>query len=334
MRLFLAPMEGVVDHHLRKIYARIGGIDACVTEFVRVTEHTLPRRVFIRACPELTEAGRRVPDPELGERPALPIRVQLLGSEPEVLALNARKAARLGAIGIDLNFGCPAKTVNRHRGGACLLDETELLYQIVSTVREAVPQEVPVTAKIRLGYMERNSYLENAHALQSAGASELFVHARSKADGYNPPAYWHCIGEIREALKIPVIANGEIWTLEDFRQCRAESGCEDFMLGRGLLANPALAHIIRAENQDAGLVWPIVARLLYDFFIETSKAYPAKFLGNRAKQWLHYLRRHYSEADTLFHQIKRMKHFDELESALREAWAPRAQATMSLGQSG
>lgn len=316
MKIYFAPMEGVVDHHMRQLIRAIGGIDLCVTEFIRVTDHTLPRKVFMRYCPELVEPADAVNTP--------PTRIQLLGSNPEALAANARKAAQLGAPGIDLNFGCPAKTVNKNRGGACLLNEPETLYQIIKQTRVAVPEHIPVTAKIRLGYEDRNSYKENAVALYEAGASEIVVHARSKQDGYKPPAYWSCIADIKSLIPIPVIANGEIWNLADFHQCRQESGCEDVMLGRGLLANPDLALAIKADV--SGLDYPIktwleIATSLFEFFLMTSHAYPKKYMGNRVKQWLFYLKRHYPEADRLFEKLKRSRDYQEIFDALTEGFS-------------
>ena len=298
MRVYLAPMEGVVDHHLRRVYAQIGGIDLCVTEFIRVTQSRLPEKVFRRYCPELQQPI------------AVPVRIQLLGSDPAMLAVNARRAARLGANGIDLNFGCPAKTVNKNRGGACLLNEPELLFDIVQQVRQAVPAEIPVTAKIRLGFETRHHYVENALALMEAGAAELVVHGRSKTDGYKPPAYWDCIGEIRAAVGIPVIANGEIWSLADYRRCRAESGCRDVMLGRGLLSRPDLARAIKADLAGEvyeAMPWTEILRILAEFHRETSTFYPRQFCGNRLKQWLMYLQRQYSEAAALFTAIKKTR---------------------------
>ncbi|WP_370978337.1 tRNA dihydrouridine synthase [Agaribacterium sp. ZY112] len=328
-------MEGVVDFHLRKIYAAIGGIDLCVTEFIRVTQTVLPRHVFIKSCPELLEQNQRLE--VVGKKTAsLPIRIQLLGSDPKLLGLNAQKAAELGAIGIDLNFGCPAKGVNRNRGGACLLDETELIKDIVKSVRDAVPNELPVTAKIRLGYENRNSYLDNAKAIADAGASELVVHARSKSDGYKPPAYWHYCADIRNAINIPVIANGEIWTVEDYQRCVEQSECENVMLGRGLLANPFLAHEIREsantsatnitaksdadKEQNTMNNWTLIAPLLLAFFEETSQAYPAKFMGNRVKQWLHYLQRHHPQAEQLFQNIKKLRDYEGIRSAIKASY--------------
>lgn len=307
MRIYLAPMEGVVDHHLRRLYAGIGGVDLCVTEFIRVTHTRLPEKVFRRFCPELA-----APLP-------LPVRIQLLGSDPAWLAINARKAALLGAPGVDLNFGCPAKTVNKNRGGACLLNEPELLHDIARQVRDAVPEGTPVTAKIRLGYESRTQYIENALALEEGGIAELVVHGRSKADGYRPPAYWGCIGEIRERLQIPVIANGDIWSPEDYRQCRTESGCEHVMLGRSLLSRPDLALAIRADQAQTDyqpLSWLSISDLLLQFQRETVLSYPLQFCGNRLKQWLMYLQRHYPQAAHLFESIKKSRDPHFIENAI------------------
>ncbi len=322
MRIYLAPMEGVVDHLLRRLYAEIGGVDVAVTEFIRVSQTVLPRKVFSRYCPELVTPL------------ALPVRVQLLGSDPHVLALNAHKAARMGAPAIDLNFGCPAKTVNKSRGGACLLEETGLLYDIVKAVRLAVPPEVPVTAKIRLGYHERARYVENACAIRAAGADELVVHARSKADRYQPPAYWHCIREIRETLDIPVIANGEIWSLADFHRCREESGCTDVMLGRGLLAKPDLARQIKADlagQPRRCLSWDELLPLVYQYHQQTLRHYAGRYCGNRLKQWLVYLQRQYPEAGVFFEAIKRSRLPADIDAAFDRAGVPTA-AFAATGQ--
>ena len=140
MAVWLAPMEGLLDHGLRDTLTRVGGIDLCVSEFIRVTDTVLPHRAFKRVVPELNN-GSRTPA-------GVPVRVQLLGSDPSCLAENAQSLAELAPAGIDLNFGCPAKTVNRHRGGAVLLQEPELVGRIVAAVRRAVPAHIPVSAKI------------------------------------------------------------------------------------------------------------------------------------------------------------------------------------------
>ncbi len=321
MQIYLAPMEGVIDPHMRYLLDQLGGIDVCVTEFIRVSKTVLPNHVFLKACPELTpyETRHTMESSQYGSSTST--RLQLLGSEPELVALNAQKAAKLGATAIDLNFGCPAKTVNRSYGGARLLDETALLHEIVKTTRAYVPATTLVTAKIRLGYDDRSSYLRNAISIAEAGADELIVHARSKADGYHPPAYWHYINEIQRHLDIPVIANGEIWTLEDYIRCREQSGCDNVMLGRGLLARPDLGLAIKAYQrgeQYQYMTWPQIAALALKLFRLTRAHYPEKHIGNRIKQWLFYLIRNYPEAGILFENIKRSRDFDFIEQALIE----------------
>ncbi|MCP8899147.1 tRNA dihydrouridine synthase [Gilvimarinus xylanilyticus] len=310
MRIHLAPMEGVVDYLVRDMLTQVGGIDQCVTEFVRVVDQPLPRRVFRRICPEL-ENGCRTPA-------RTPVKLQLLGGQPDPVAENARRAVRAGALSIDLNFGCPAKTVNKSDGGACLLQTPSRVFAIVEAVRQAVPDDIPVSAKIRLGFADRSSYLENAMACQEGGADELVVHARSKVDGYKPPAYWDYIGRIKQRLSIPVIANGEIWSVADYLNCRTQSGCDDVMLGRGLLACPDLplqikAHL-RGESYRA-MSWLEACELLHDYYRTSFPIYPLKHAGNRIKQWLMYLQFHYPQAKAFFEAIKRERDPDALEQA-------------------
>jgi tRNA-dihydrouridine synthase C len=307
-------MEGVVDHTLRALLTQIGGIDICVTEFIRINDHLLPDKVFHRLCPELANHCMTPSN--------TPVRIQLLGGKPDPIAANAARAASIGACAIDLNFGCPAKTVNKSDGGACLLQSPYRLYDIIKATRKAVPENIPVTAKMRLGFNDRDHYMENALAAYEAGATEIVVHARSKADGYRPPAYWDCIAEIKQAVDIPVVANGEIWSVDDYLRCKAISQCDDFMVGRGLLSCPDLALQIKAHqsgNHYSAMGWVEVCRLLQHFFNITTEQYLAKHLGNRLKQWLNYLRRQYPEAQILFDTIKRFRTKEEIDHALAQS---------------
>ena len=254
MKLVLAPMEGLTDPIMRDVLTSVGSFDWCVPEFIRVTDSLLPDHIYHTYCPELLNDGKTAA--------GTPVHVQFLGNNPEILAANAAKVAAMGAPAIDMNFGCPAKTVNRHRGGSVLLDEPKVVHELVKAVRDAVPAHIPVSAKMRLGYMDRNFMLENAHAIEDAGAAWVTVHARTKADGYTPPAFWDQLQPIREALKINVIANGEIWNNADAKQCRLESGCEDLMIGRGAVTTPDLTQCIR-QNSDAPLMkWNELLQLL------------------------------------------------------------------------
>ncbi|MGB1255091.1 MAG: tRNA dihydrouridine synthase [Thiolinea sp.] len=326
MRIFLAPMEGVVDYTIRDLLTRLGGFDRCVTEFVRITEQKLPPRVFYRYSPELRNGGMT---------PAgTPVYVQLLGGNPDYMALNARTAARIGAPGIDLNFGCPSKTVNRNDGGSALLREPERVHNIVRAVREAVVSDIPVTAKIRLGFSDAGLLEAIASGVEAAGADELCIHARTRKDGYKPPAYWHQLAVIKEMLTIPVIVNGEIWSPADARRAQQESGCMDLMLGRGSLCRPDLAPAIRADQQGVtytAMSWDEVRQLMLNYIPTISQDNP-KFAPNRIKQWLNYLRRQYPEAESLFQHLKRLKLLAEIVDCLHN-W-PNSKTAIPQHKSG
>ena len=305
--ILLAPMEGLLDHILRDVLTRVGGVDRCVSEFIRVTDQLLPSRVFTRIVPELHNGGRT---------PAgVPVHPQLLGSDVTCLAENAGRLAELKPEGIDLNFGCPAKCVNRHRGGAVLLDEPELIHEIVAAVRRAVPADVMVSAKMRLGFMDGSRTLDVARAIHAAGAQEIVVHARTKADGYKPPAYWERIAAVREAVPITIIANGEIWTVEHAELARERSGCEHLMLGRGMVAEPSLALRI-AGQRDTQLPWAELLPLMQVFFDQVRGHVAAKHQGGRLKQWLHYLKRAYPEAEEAYAELRTVNDADELARRL------------------
>ena len=289
-------MQGVIDAPMRARLTSLGGYDRCVTEFVRVCDRRLPERVFLRLCPELERGGRT---------PAgTPVFVQLLGSDPVALARNARRAVALGAPGVDLNFGCPAKTVNRSEGGSVLLREPERVARIVGSVRDAVPPAVPLTVKIRLGYDDAERLDEIAAGVRAAGADELAVHARTKFDGYRPPAYWRRVRPVVADGDGTTTINGEIWSVADSLAARRASGCRHVMLGRGALAAPDLAGRIRAGDAAAPpRPWAAVVDSVQAQFHASDSGSP-RHVGNRTKQWLAYLRRTYPEADGLFARLR------------------------------
>ena len=313
MRLVLAPMEGVVDFKMRQLLTDLGGFDLCVTEFVRVVEDTLPERVFHRYCPELKTGGYT--------RAGTPVRIQLLGQVAHALAANAVKAIRLGSHGIDLNFGCPAKTVNKSKGGAVLLKDPDHMYEIIKAVRDAVDPCHEVSAKIRLGFDDDSNSQEIVDAVVSAGASSLAIHARTKRDGYNPPAYWEKIPPLIKDKNISVVANGEIWHVEDAMLCQKRSHCQDLMLGRGALAMPDLAKQIKshAENEHyTPMLWEHVLYHIIHSSMHQDESKCEKYFASRTKQWLGYLKRQYPQANALFDEIRRLKAKDEVADVLRK----------------
>lgn len=315
MKILLAPMEGVVDQQMRTFLTEVGGYDRCVTEFIRVTDRLLPRRVFRRICPELTSTGK-TPS-------GVPVTVQLLGGIPEIVAINAQRAVEMGALGIDINFGCPSKFVARKAGGAVLLKEPQRIQQIVTAVRAVVPKSIPFSAKIRLGYDDTTLALDNAAAVQEGGADSIVVHGRTKKEGYRPPADWQWIARIREALTIPVVANGDINSVEDYQRCIDISGCQSVMIGRGALSQPALARRIQqhlSQQPEIDLPWQEVEQLIAEMLHD---AIARKVLDrhnvSRLKQWLVYLKRHYPEGGELFQYIRTLNDPQQVLARLNTA---------------
>lgn len=308
-RLILAPMEGLADDLLRDVLTRASHYDWCVTEFVRVSATVMPASAFMRISPELRNGSLT--------RAGTPVRVQLLGSDPERLAASAARVASLNPAGIDLNFGCPTPLINRNRGGAALLEEPELLERITAAVRAAVPARIPVTAKMRLGIRDTSRTIDCARALEAGGAEEVVVHARTKEDGYRPQVRWEWLALIRQAIRIPVIANGEVWTVGDYHALRAISGCRDVMLGRGAVADPLLASRIRGRCVDAPKAdWPRIHAMLLDYWdMVQRKVLPHQAPG-RMKQWLMLMRRAYPQAETLFAALRETHHAYEVTPVL------------------
>ncbi len=312
MSIALAPMEGVFDYHLREMFTGLGGIDLCIAEFVRVSQTVLPRKVFEKVSPELLHKGKTLSQ--------IPVYIQLLGGDSELIAQNAVVAVAYGASGVDLNFGCPAKVVNRHFAGSTLLQFPDKVFQIVRAVRDSLHSSIPVTAKIRLGYKDSSLALENALAVQAGGADMITIHGRTKSEGYKLPIHWDQIGAITKELKIPVFANGEIWSLEDFKKCQAQTGCQHFMLGRGIYAYPDLALEILCYQKQVPFVpgnWPDILRKVVAYMEKLADSYREIYVYCRTKQWIRLLGRQYPEAEILFARIKRTDCLVSMEKIIR-----------------
>lgn len=296
-------MEGLTDpvmrHILTKIAVDLGanegrGYDWSVSEFIRVTNHVLPEHVFYKYIPELANHSKT--------QAGTPIHAQLLGSEPQLMAENACKVAEMGSPALDLNFGCPAKTVNNHRGGSVLLDEPTLMRDIISAVRLAVPSHIPVSAKIRLGYQDMHNMEDIRQAIADSGANWLTIHARTKKQGYKPPAYWDKIARFTD-LPVPIIANGEIWNELHAKQCCEQAQTQHLMLGRGAVTRPDL--IAQVDTPQIQLSWEQLVPYQIGFLQGEFRS--EKALIGRYKQWLGMLRRGYQQADLIWHEVKREK---------------------------
>jgi tRNA-dihydrouridine synthase C len=317
-------MDGVTDALMRDLLTEIAPFSYCVTEFIRISGVVPSDKVFLQDVPELEEGCRT--------SSGAPIQVQLLGGDPDRLAASAARAVALGARGIDLNFGCPAPTVNRHDGGATLLKFPDRIEQIVRAVRSAVPLEVPVSAKLRLGWDCMEAIHENAERAARGGAAWITIHGRTRTQGYIPPAYWRPIGEVRAALGIPVVANGEIWSVEDLRRCQDETGCEHFMIGRGALAEPGMvgmcarelgvasSHTCIAPLSDDATRWISVLKMVVDRSNQAGES--ERRTLSRLKQWLNYA--HKRGTIPWFDSVKRVECISEVFAQLEELSVSRS----------
>jgi len=286
--VILAPMEGVTDAPMRALLTKEGSFLFCVSEFLRVTDQVPPVSVFYRHIPELKHNGVTASK--------TPVVVQLLGGNAGKLAESAIRAVALGAKAVDLNFGCPAPTVNRHDGGATLLQFPKRLFEIVSQVRQAVPLDIPVSAKLRLGWSNPDDIFKNVEEVTRAGASWITIHARTRMQGYAKPVFWDHIRRVRESIGLPIIANGDIWNFQDFLKCYELTGCEHYMIGRGAVGNPLLAKSIShfftvrqpTMQVEKAPLSPSDWRPFVDQFVALSELHTDKpeYIVRRIKQWV------------------------------------------------
>ncbi|WGE34286.1 tRNA dihydrouridine(16) synthase DusC [Actinobacillus genomosp. 1] len=309
-KVILAPMQGVLDPFVRKLLTAVNDYDLCISEFVRVVDQKLPKKAFYRFAPELLQGGLT--------DSGTPVRVQLLGQHPQWLAENAQLAIELGSHGVDLNCGCPSKTVNGSNGGASLLKDPDLIYRATKAMRDAVPQDQIVSVKVRLGWDSADQCFEIADAVVQGGADEITVHGRTKQDGYRAERInWQAIGEIQKRLSIPVIANGEIWDFESAKNCQNMTACSRLMIGRGALNTPNLSRVVKFNQPK--MPWHEVLQLLFQYVNMENERDSGFYHVARIKQWLHYLDKEYPEAKDLFQILKTEHGYDGLKAHIERA---------------
>jgi len=268
-------MEGVGDRCFRKAIASIGGFDEAVRDFLRV-----PKNAHVQSL-----AREYAPD----ELAPIPLAAQIMGSDPELMAAMAQELHRRGAHRIDINCGCPSNTVTGRGAGSSLLKDPNFLYEVGQAVVKAVP--IPVTIKMRSGYEDTSLFEENILAAEATGVRYITLHPRTKVDGYTPPARWDLIARAKSILKIPLVGNGDIITVEDALSVLRQTGCDGLMIGRGSLMNPFIFHQIKAhfsqkpyQRKQGDLL-----QYFYTYIEEMGPNYSSKLRINKLKQLLGFL---------------------------------------------
>lgn len=223
-RVLQSPLSGVTDRVFRRLVRRYAPDSMMYTEMVSAVD-----LCHVRQLPKIMDI-----DPH--ERP---ISIQLFDCRPDFLAEAARKAVDQGADTIDINMGCPVNKITRNGGGSSLLRDPDTAVRIVAAVAAAVT--VPVSVKTRIGWSEQEiNIVTFAQRLAAAGAQMLTLHGRTRDQGYDGPANWDWIGEVKAALSIPVIANGDIVSVDAAVRCLEQTGADGVMCSRGTLGYPFL----------------------------------------------------------------------------------------------
>lgn len=281
--LFLAPMEGLGDLSFRRAMAKIGGFNEGCTEFLRV-----PSNAHVQSLAKHYVANQLSPIPQA---------VQLMGSDPGLMGAMTREVIERGAHRVDLNCGCPSNKVTGKGAGSSLLKEPEHLYKVARAMVEA--STVPVSAKLRIGYEDTSLFKENLLAAQESGIAFLTLHPRTKADGYGPPARWEFITQAKQLLRIPVVGNGDILTVDDALRMLQITGCDGLMIGRGAVINPFIFLEIKSHYSRIPIMrsWNSLHQFLRVFMENIQPSMPQRNQISKLKQLFSFLFKHTPELE-------------------------------------
>ena len=287
-RVLQSPLAGVSDRVFRRLVRRWCPDALLFTEMVNATSL------------EMGHGRGKVEELATEEGP---IGVQLFDHRPQAMAEAAKRAQDAGAFLIDINMGCPVKKIAKKGGGSGLIREPDLAARIVEAVSQAV--QVPVTVKTRLGWCGSDADpVSWCQQLQSAGAQLLTLHGRTREQGFKGHADWQAIAQVKAALTIPVIANGDINTPEDAQRCLAITGADGVMVGRGSMGAPWLVGQIDAALR--GL--PVVAAPDASGRLQLAKEQLLALVSERGDHGLLIARKHMGWTCTGFPGAPQLRH--------------------------
>lgn len=255
----LAPMAGVTDSLFRKLIREQGGCGLVMTEFT--SSHGILQATCARKPTRSLQQLYFDPDEH-------PISAQLFGADPGVLAEAARVCEDLGFDAVDLNLGCPAKKVVGSNGGSGLLRNLPLIARILEAIRRVI--SIPLTVKCRLGWDDTHLvHLELGRIAEETGCDAIALHPRTRQQGYSGRADWSRIAELKAAVRIPVIGNGDIRQPEDAVRMVVETGCDGVMIGRAAAWNPWIFRQLQEYIETGYYTVPTEQdryRLIWDYF--------------------------------------------------------------------
>ncbi len=264
--VMLAPMAGVTDAPFRAMVRKFGG-ELLFSEMI--------------LADSLARAHKRTTEMAMPDETDAPIAIQLEGRNPDTMAAAARIAERHAAF-IDLNMGCPVNKIAKAGGGSGLMRDEELAEKIVRAVVDAV--KVPVTVKFRLGWDEElKNFADFGKRMEQAGASAVILHARTREQQYGGKADWSAFGELKRAVSVPVVANGDIKTKADADFVKSEYGADAVMIGRQALGRPW----VLAEVSGRAVVRPPMVETVLEHLELMQKYYGAKaiFIARKHIAW-------------------------------------------------
>lgn len=314
----LAPLEGVSHPVFREMIAQKGGVGIVCTEFVRIGTNPVSERTM---------------DKHVVKAPGVPLSVQVMGTHVETMADAAELMAQAGADVVDINLGCPSPRVVRKGAGSAMLKDPQLLYDVLCAMRERVPGLL--SAKIRAGFDEADSVVQNALTVQAAGADYLVVHPRRRCDFYTGVADWRIVKTLKDALDIPVIGNGDVWYAEDVQRMRNETGCDGVMMGRPALRNPWIFSQAQALADGATPFSPNgkdVVEWMFDVharYTEEFHDYKRGPIG-KIKEILTYIGRAVRDENHFRTTVLRINDLDEIMEYIEQYIAPLTSSDLDL----
>ena len=305
--LFLAPMAGITDHPFR-ILCREMGAGVVFTEFVSANG-IIRENMKTLELMKFTENER-------------PIGIQLFGETPDIVGNSAKMVYdMLKPDIIDINYGCPVPKVTKKGAGSAALKDLCLMDDITQAVVEAVP-EIPVTVKMRAGW-DKNSLVstEAGVRMEKIGVAAITLHPRTTKQQFSGMSDWKLIKELKDAVKIPVIGNGDVKTSEDYNKMKAETGCDGVMIGRAALGKPWIFNSLQEKSSKKFIIDPDIGQIIdiaRRHFLMLTEYYNNNLSVNLAKKHFNYYFKGFDGASFWRKQFMQIENTDEIFSLLEK----------------